>query len=95
MILIVFTSEVAKLHGGGTKYFAVWSFMSQINGHAAALREAYDSGIDPITVELNSQTAARGKKKVQGNNGLCLEWPFLSLQHLLSALAHPPSQTPY
>lgn len=66
-----FTSEVAKLHGGGTKYFAIWSFMSQINGHAAALREAYDSGIDPITVELNSETAARGKKKAQGNKGLC------------------------
>lgn len=46
--------------------------MTQFNGHAAALREAYDSGIDPSTVELNNQTAARGKKKSQGSHGHCL-----------------------
>jgi hypothetical protein len=42
--------------------------MTQMNGHSVTLREAYDSGIDPITVELNNQTAARGKnsKKTQG-----------------------------
>ena len=56
------------------KYFAVWSFLTQINGHAVALREAYESGIDPFTVELNAQTAARGKKKTRGNPCRCLEW---------------------
>lgn len=69
MILMSFKSEVSKLHGGGVKYHTIWSIMSQFNGHAAALREAYDSGIDPSTVELNSQTAARGRKKTQGNHG--------------------------
>jgi hypothetical protein len=54
------------------EYFAIWSVMTQINGHASALREAYDSGIDPHTVELNNETAARGKKKTKGNYGRCL-----------------------
>jgi hypothetical protein len=54
------------------KYFAIWSYMSQMNGHALALREAYDNGIDPATVELNSQTAAKGKK-AKGTNGHRLE----------------------
>ncbi|KIM99632.1 hypothetical protein OIDMADRAFT_55547 [Oidiodendron maius Zn] len=62
---VYFKSETAKLFGGGVKYFAVWSVMAQINGHASALREAYDGGIDPFTVELNNETAARGKKKTQ------------------------------
>lgn len=76
---VYFKSETAKLFGGGAKYHAVWSFMAQINGHASALREAYDSGIDPFTVELNNETAARGKKKTQGNHGRCLEWNFFCL----------------
>jgi hypothetical protein len=90
MILMSFTSEVAKLHGGGVKYFSVWSFMSQINGHAVALREAYDSGIDPITVELNSQTATRGKKRTHGNNGRYLEWIFLLPVSALSTCTQIP-----
>ena len=62
--------------------------MTQINGHALALREAYDSGIDPYTVELNNETAARGKKKTQGNHGRCFEGNFFCYEH--SALNSTP-----
>jgi hypothetical protein len=78
--------ETAKLYGGGLKYWPVWNHMSQINGHAKALREAYDSGIDPITIVLDETTAARGrqsnKSKGSGHslNDLC-PISFLVVQH--------------
>src|SRR5271168_3442135 len=60
--------EVAKLYGGGCKYKAVWDRMTQINKLGKALKEAYDGGQDPITVEINDNSRV-AKPKAEGNGG--------------------------
>jgi hypothetical protein len=61
--------DVAKMFGGGTKYFAIWNQMKTFNENGQALREAFQRGEDPITVELSQSASRAGKPKAEGNEG--------------------------
>lgn len=56
--------------------------MSQINKHAKTLRDAIDSGLDPLAVELNEIPSGRGKSS--GNLDYYLYFLFaFYITHLL------------
>ena len=50
--LMIPCKDVAKMYGGGKKYKGIWDAMNPINKNAKALKEAFDAGLDPITVDL-------------------------------------------
>jgi hypothetical protein len=68
-LMTILLLDVAKMFGGGTKYFAIWNQMKTFNENGQALREAFQRGEDPITVELSQSASRAGKPKVEGNEG--------------------------
>lgn len=59
--------DVAKYYGDGVKYKAIWDRMTLMKRHANSLKDAYDHGMDPHTVELKDSLGATPKSK--GGNG--------------------------
>lgn len=94
-----FCLEVGRFYGGGTKYKSVWDRMSQINKHAETLRDAIQSGIDPITVELNEVSSGAVKPKAKGRPTLPAQvlftfftFHFALLELLINLLIHFPQR---
>jgi hypothetical protein len=44
--------EVGKRFGGGAKYKRIWDLMNPHKKMAKLLQDAYEQGIDPMTIEL-------------------------------------------
>lgn len=55
-------AEVGKKYGGGTTYKSVWARMSQMKSNAELINNAFEAGIDPITVDLPEAPAQAAKR---------------------------------
>ena len=66
-LMTLLLPDVAKMFGGGTKYFAIWSQMKMFNENSQMLRDAFERGEDPITIQLSQSASRGGKPKAEGN----------------------------
>ena len=60
--------EIAKYHGGGCTYKAVWGVMTTCKSNGDMLREAFDSGVDPIGIVMKDGSSAKATGRTKSGS---------------------------
>ena len=83
-------SDIAKYHGGGCTYKAVWGVMTTCKGNGDMLRKAFDGGIDPVTVVLKDGSSAMANGKAKSGSMLPFSpLPTYTVSHMHTLPTYP------
>lgn len=83
--------EIAKYHGGGCTYKAVWGVMTTCKSNGDMLREAFDSGVDPIGIVMKDGSSAKATGRTKSGSTCDFSFsPIFTWQHQSPFLAALP-----